>query len=183
MEDLGARIWQGRPRRGQSYSAFSRVASSLGASGRLDKRPYRPAPDGYGSHKIRRWAESAPAFRVPDFPEELPAPDTITEGAKRTVVVNKYERSRSAKRKCIRKWGVECIVCAFNFQARYGERGSGYIHVHHLIPLYEIGESYELDPINDLCPICPNCHAMIHRSVPPLSIDELKVLLNAREET
>jgi 5-methylcytosine-specific restriction protein A len=40
--------------------------------------------------------------------------------------------------------------------------------------LAEIGEEYEVDPVNDLIPICPNCHAMIHKKVPAFSIEELR---------
>jgi 5-methylcytosine-specific restriction protein A len=56
--------------------------------------------------------------------------------------------------------------------------GEGFIHVHHLKPLAQIGEQYELDPINDLRPVCPNCHAMLHRASPALSIDALRALIS-----
>lgn len=49
----------------------------------------------------------------------------------------------------------------------------GLIHVHHLKPLGEVGEGYLLDPVADLRPVCPNCHAMLHRRKPALGIDEL----------
>ncbi len=45
-------------------------------------------------------------------------------------------------------------------------------------PISEIAEEYEVDPVKDLRPVCPNCHAMIHRRSPPLSIEELQVLLS-----
>ncbi|RME44545.1 MAG: HNH endonuclease, partial [Chloroflexi bacterium] len=60
----------------------------------------------------------------------------------------------------------------------YGELGKGFIHVHHVIPLSEIDSRYEVDPINDLCPVCPNCHAMIHREEPPLTIKQLREIRN-----
>ncbi|HEX9840255.1 MAG TPA: HNH endonuclease [Anaerolineales bacterium] len=50
----------------------------------------------------------------------------------------------------------------------------GIIHVHHLIPLSEIKGTYDLDPIKDLVPVCPNCHAIIHSTQPPLTIEQLK---------
>ena len=31
-----------------------------------------------------------------------------------------------------------------------------------------------MDPIKDLRPVCPNCHAMLHRAVPALSIDDIR---------
>ena len=61
----------------------------------------------------------------------------------------------------------------------YGERGVGFIHVHHLKPLSEISKEYEVDPIGDLRPLCPNCHAMIHRR-PEMGIEELKELIQTQ---
>ncbi|HCY17388.1 MAG TPA: DUF3427 domain-containing protein [Curvibacter sp.] len=119
--------------------------------------------------------------RLPtQMPEEVDEDEvsTVPEGARRTVQVNVYERDPNARRKCIAKWGVKCSVCSFDFGERYGELGEGFIHVHHLKPLGEIGEQYELNPVVDLRPVCPNCHAMLHRKRPALSIDELTQLLN-----
>jgi 5-methylcytosine-specific restriction enzyme A len=113
------------------------------------------------------------------LPEEIAEPDKVFEGAKKSVTVNIYERDQNARRKCIEHWGIACIVCGFNFLARYGELGDGFIHVHHLKPLAEIGERYELNPISDLRPVCPNCHAMLHRESPALSIDELRARIRA----
>ncbi|HHO0788469.1 HNH endonuclease [Aeromonas allosaccharophila] len=63
-----------------------------------------------------------------------------------------------------------------DFGEKYGELGKGFIHVHHMMPLSEIGEEYVVDPIKDLIPVCPNCHAMLHRRNPPLTIDDLRKL-------
>jgi 5-methylcytosine-specific restriction protein A len=46
--------------------------------------------------------------------------------------------------------------------------------VHHLKSLAEIGAEYELDPVRDLRPVCPNCHAMIHRKYPPYGLEEVR---------
>ena len=69
-------------------------------------------------------------------------------------------------------------MCGFNFEQTYGEIGEGYIHVHHIKPLSEIQEGYEVDPINDLLPVCPNCHAMLHKKTPPYTPKELRKVLN-----
>jgi 5-methylcytosine-specific restriction protein A len=70
-------------------------------------------------------------------------------------------------------------VCGFNFQSRYGKIGKDFIHVHHLKPLSLIDGEYELDPVANLRPVCPNCHAMLHRGKRVLSIKELKSRLAA----
>ena len=116
-----------------------------------------------------------------NVPGEISNQANITEGAKQAVVVNKYERNSEARKQCIQHWGVTCQVCGFRFEDFYGDYGAEYIHVHHLKPLSEIGEQYQLNPIDDLRPICPNCHAMIHRSTPALMIDDLKTKIQSKQ--
>ena len=50
----------------------------------------------------------------------------------------------------------------------------GFIHIHHVIDISIIGKEYEINPKNDLVPVCPNCHAMLHKQKPALSVEELK---------
>ena len=104
----------------------------------------------------------------------------VLEGARSTVLVNVYERDPNARTACIAKWGANCSICSFNFGERYGDLGEGFIHVHHLKSLSEIGAQYELNPVTDLRPVCPNCHAMLHRRRPALSIDELAAIVRTR---
>ncbi|CAB3847448.1 hypothetical protein LMG26854_02777 [Achromobacter aegrifaciens] len=111
------------------------------------------------------------------LPEEVPASATLIEGAKHQIIVNAYERDPAAKPRCLKRWGTSCVVCGFSFGAAYGQLGEGFIHVHHLRPLSTIAEAYELDPEEDLRPVCPNCHAMLHRREPVLSIEELRGFL------
>lgn len=91
--------------------------------------------------------------------------------------VNVYERNRAARVKCISHYGAVCHGCDMDFLTRYGERGRGFMHVHHLLPLSQIKKTYKLNPIEDLRPVCPNCHAMIHRHQPMLSIKELRKIM------
>jgi 5-methylcytosine-specific restriction protein A len=111
------------------------------------------------------------------YPDEIP--QATIEGAKRPVLVNAYERSSIARQKCIDHHGYACAACGIDLEQVYGVRGKNLIHVHHIVPLASIGESYEVDPINDLRPICPNCHAIIHRTTPPCTIEELKHFIEA----
>jgi hypothetical protein len=99
---------------------------------------------------------------------------SIIEGAKKSVVVNIYERNPIARQQCLDKHGYVCIICTFDFERKYGEIGKNFIHVHHIKPLSEIDEEYEIDPVKDLCPVCPNCHAMLHRKNPAYMIEEIK---------
>ena len=110
------------------------------------------------------------------YPEELP-PQTYVEGAKKTIVVNAYERSEKARAACLAAHGTACACCGMEFGKVYGSIAAGYIHVHHTKPLSGIGEEYEVDPVEHLRPICPNCHAVAHLRTSPFSIDKVKSML------
>lgn len=97
------------------------------------------------------------------LPEEVRLTTQFSEGALCRVVVNAYERSSAAREACIAHYGTRCVVCGFSFGETYGEAGVDFIHVHHLRSLADIGSEYVVDPIEDLRPVCANCHSIIHR--------------------
>lgn len=123
--------------------------------------------------------DSAPKNQVPDAngedttttqnPETLEAKTKIPEpkeydkleGAKHQETVTRYERDRDNRKDCIAHFGYVCQVCGLNFEEAYGELGKEFIEVHHLHPVSQ-GEC-KVYPIEDLVPLCSNCHSMIHR--------------------
>jgi len=111
------------------------------------------------------------------YPDEVDQSIKYSEGKTKTVLVNSYERNPVARQKCIDHYGVVCQVCSFDFENVYGEIGNLFIHVHHKIDIASIGNEYSVDPINDLIPVCPNCHSMLHKKKPAYSIDELKLMM------
>lgn len=118
--------------------------------------------------------------------ESQPFPDTVVgallfEGAVRRIRVNVFERNQTARALCIRHYGAICAVCSFDFELVYGTIGRGFTHVHHLIELCEIGKDYQVDPVNDLLPVCPNCHAMLHTSRPAMKVADLRDIINGRK--
>jgi len=110
-------------------------------------------------------------------PEEQATTEDFVEGKSQLIAVNVFERNVKAREACLRHYGFSCSVCNFDFEKFYGKIGRQFIHVHHLKPLSEIEEEYKIDPIKDLRPVCPNCHAMLHRKMPTLTIDELKKII------
>ncbi len=104
------------------------------------------------------------------------------EGACVTVKVNKFERNHKNRTLCITFHGLICTVCEFNFKEFYGDPGSGFIHVHHITPVSSMGEEYIINPVTDLIPVCPNCHAMLHKKNPPYKVVELKKHLRTKEK-
>lgn len=129
--------------------------------------------------ELKEALEETELTGIEQFAEEINKEDEgmLIEGLMKSVTINSYERNPKARQKCIDHWGTVCKVCEFDFQDSYGEIGKGFIQVHHIIPISEIGEEYEIDPIRDLIPVCPNCHSIIHRVNPPLRIEELKKIM------
>lgn len=115
------------------------------------------------------------------FPDEIDEVTSLREGAQYQVTVNAYERDPRARRQCIAHYGTRCVICGFSFGAVYGEVAEDFIHVHHVRPLAEVGAEYIVDPVADLRPVCPNCHAVIHLRKPAFSIQEVVALLRHRE--
>lgn len=111
------------------------------------------------------------------LPEEVPTSSKYREGSTEKILVNRYERNQTARKACIEYYGATCFICNFDFKERYGEIMNGFIHVHHIKSLASIGEQYDVDPIEDLRPVCPNCHAVLHHRNPPYSLDEIRKLL------
>jgi hypothetical protein len=117
----------------------------------------------------------------PVIPEEVVSSEQFFEGAVKTITVNAYERSREARAKCIEHHGWSCGACGFAMADLYGRVGEGVIHVHHLRELASLGEEYEVDPIKDLRPVCPNCHAILHTSSPAMTITQLRKVLSGQK--
>ncbi|WP_323776329.1 HNH endonuclease [Leisingera sp.] len=113
---------------------------------------------------------------APDAAKNL-ANTQFLEGARLDVLQTKYERNAQARAACLAKYGYVCSVCNFDFQATFGEIGREFIHVHHLVPVSARKKTYEINPVTDLRPVCPNCHAMLHKRQPPFQIEELKKLI------
>lgn len=120
-------------------------------------------------------------------PVVIPDDTEITsqaEGNARRMHVTRYERSPINRMLCLAAKGYNCSVCGMNFEKTYGKIGINFIHVHHAVPVSQMGDDYLVDPEKELFPVCPNCHAMLHRCDPPLTVDELKgIIARANSDT
>ena len=136
-----------------------------------------------GEHQkltVGQWIKGKyyPLEKIQNDIEVIPTENNYTEGSTRKILVNVYERDLAARNKCLEYFGFKCWVCSFDFFDVYGDLGKGFIHVHHIIPLSEIKSEYIVNPCEDLIPLCPNCHAMVHKRNPPLHPKELKKTIN-----
>lgn len=129
----------------------------------------------------RVWADDLQARGSPRLrSRRFTLPDEVAvyvEGATQRVVVNKYERDPEARQACIEHWGQKCSVCGLDFSERYGPEAAGLIHVHHLDALANTKSRRRVDPVKDLRPVCPNCHAVIHWAEPPHTIERVRAML------
>jgi predicted HNH restriction endonuclease len=91
------------------------------------------------------------------------------ERNKELVRAAKLNRLRTDKK-------LSCEVCGFSFTEKYGKLGEGFIEAHHLFPISQLTEETETK-IDDIALVCSNCHRMLHRRRPWLTLVELKSLL------
>ena len=94
--------------------------------------------------------------------------------------LDRFERNPQVRGSCLAHWGYRCTVCDIDLEEFYGELGHGFIHVHHLRPLSEVGAEHKVEPVRDLRPVCPNCHSRLHKRQPPMSIEDLREFLRTR---
>lgn len=112
------------------------------------------------------------AFVVPDEEEE-----EASEGRLLTRMHKHRERSRGIvsrkKQDFLNKHGrLFCEACEFDFRMYYGERGEGFIEVHHTVPISAL-DGRAKTKLSELRLVCSNCHRIIHRSRPWLTWNEL----------
>ena len=118
---------------------------------------------------------TTPAVAVPDIEaEEISA----REGAVSTRQHLHRERDRTIiaakRRQVLSATGrLACSVCGFDFRKFYGELGSDFCEVHHLRSLADADGEVQTR-LEDLAVVCSNCHRMLHRSHPFLTLAQLE---------
>jgi predicted HNH restriction endonuclease len=85
---------------------------------------------------------------------------------------------RAIQKAKLAKGKVVCEICDFDFGKRYGERGRDFVEGHHKKPLSELGDEGGQTSVEDIALVCANCHRMIHRKKPWLTIDETKKIIS-----
>ncbi len=135
-----------------------------------------PVPPGAEECLRQLWRDCGPAaVRPGDVVSGTYSPDAVS-----SIGVNRYERNPDARRVCLAFHGTTCAACGFSFEAFYGDTSAGAVDVHHVVPPEMLGSGYQLDPVADLIPLCPNCHAMAHHGVTePRTVSELRNIIAA----
>lgn len=107
--------------------------------------------------------------------------DEFPEGKILTRIHKRKERNLQAtqkkKRKVLQESGkLECEVCGFDFVKVYGQLGYGFAECHHTVPVSELADGYKTK-LSELAIVCANCHRMLHKARPLLSINELREII------
>lgn len=170
-------LWDGEVRTLYSISHCSKINPPIPQTSlrKLSDGAHIADNYGYGYVPVHPLASAKEGGLLPG---EVTDGELFREGSLKRVIVNAYERNHKARSKCISHYGDSCEVCGINFEATYGEVASGFIHVHHLLPISEIKDEYTVDPIEDLRPVCPNCHAVLHMGSPLFSTEAVKDMLH-----
>jgi hypothetical protein len=107
--------------------------------------------------------------------------EEYAEGIRRLREIFFFSRNQALVQTARKHYGLACQACGFDFASMYGALGDGYIECHHLSPLSERPEEEWTESLcsrlEDVTILCSNCHRMVHRRQPALSIKELKEAL------
>lgn len=116
------------------------------------------------------------SIHIAPLPRTIVSDDELqkaTEGLMQETIFFRKQRNRLLRSLCAERDNYTCQVCGFNFEKAYGERGKGFIEIHHTKPLSSYDGVHEVQ-IEDLVALCSNCHSMIHYGGNLLSVDELR---------
>jgi 5-methylcytosine-specific restriction protein A len=121
------------------------------------------------------------------YGDKVPDLDTSSsgkEGNPRLVAHLQRERNQALvkkkKKQIVDSTGrLECEVCGFDFQSFYGELGEGFCEAHHLQPLSKMDGEVNTT-LEDLAIVCSNCHRILHRNNPMLTISQLRKAIKNR---
>lgn len=156
--------------RGKKYETLNNVFLQIAEKSALDLW----CLDGIW-HVINEKSKSDTRLAFLEMEEEEKA---YLEGRRSKYTGVRVERNAVAREQCLKTKGYDCVVCGFNFFEFYGELGIGYIHVHHVTDLALSESERSVNPAKDLVPVCPNCHAMLHKgAMPARSVENLKKMI------
>jgi hypothetical protein len=116
-----------------------------------------------------------PEFRVVNLSEQ--GVRTYTEGKRLYRETTYFARNPQLVDEAKKKHGMKCMACDFDFKKQYGQRGEGFIEVHHLNQMKLDKERQS--SVKDVVVLCANCHRMIERK-PLLKLSELKKLVTKK---
>jgi 5-methylcytosine-specific restriction enzyme A len=109
-----------------------------------------------------------------EFTSDGDQADAYVEGERQSRGTTFFARNAQLVREAKAHHGTFCQTCGFDFGAVYGSLGVGYIECHHLKPSAEQDGNAQEVTVSDVAVLCSNCHRMIHRRRPVISVEKFK---------
>ena len=100
-----------------------------------------------------------------------------------------FKRNPKLREECLKIYGYDCYVCKKNLESIYGKAAKYVVEIHHEKEFSIFKEEHEVDPKEDLKPVCPDCHTIIHKRKPCYTIEEIqnkikaKIITHEKEKT
>jgi 5-methylcytosine-specific restriction protein A len=113
----------------------------------------------------------------PDMNEELEFPEGREVERKHKQRERNTRLVELAKEKFKKQNGsLYCQICHFDFYQKYGEIGKDFIEAHHTLPIRDMVKN-QITKIEDIAMVCPNCHRILHRKRPWLTMSDLNNII------
>ncbi|TKB26341.1 hypothetical protein FCL47_09935 [Desulfopila sp. IMCC35006] len=163
--------------RRQFPDCYESFKDNAGLEGKSPVLRFEKYAHGYPQHYNLEFVSRSDVQQ--DIEGEMAEEEAFPEGAPKEYYGKRYERNPANRMRAIEIHGTRCKGCGFDFEAVYGERGRGFIEVHHTKPLYLNQKEQTVDPVKDLLPVCSNCHRMIHRRKDDvMTIEQIQKMLS-----
>lgn len=173
-----------------NFRRFDEVYSSIGKKGlsrgnRLEEEVWNQFAN--DTERLRQTAAAIRSQLGSSTDDQESVEEDAEEGADEGRILARVHKRRERNRKIVNKKKQQvlkekgrlcCEACGFDYGVFYGERGEGFIEVHHTVPLHTLTASRKTQ-LSDLALLCANCHRMVHSKSVWLTIDELKMLVRA----
>lgn len=130
------------------------------------------------------WVISEKGIKAFSATETLDEENEFPEGKAVFRTHKYYERNSSLIQKkkilALNEGTLVCSVCDFDFHKIYGEIGEGFIECHHTIPVSEYSSETKTK-LQDLALVCSNCHRMLHRKRPCLTVEQMREIVHCNK--
>lgn len=103
------------------------------------------------------------------------------EGGVFMMITKRYERNLKNRKLTVAIHGYKCKACGLLMSDKYGPVAKEFIEVHHLTPLSELKIGKLVDPKQEMVPLCPNCHRVVHRRNPAYTLEEIQEFIRKKE--
>jgi len=176
-----AKWWKGLPYRGGPKSIVDDQVAKHLATLIVSRNPKQTAI----AKLLKPWLGAAQVQTNKQERQPETSPDSeasFLEGATREITAELASRNDQLRDAAIRSKGCACQCCGFDFEARYGTIGAGFIEVHHHHPLSAQKGKVRSTKLADVSVVCSNCHRMLHRNgAEPITVAKLKSIMKAQQ--